>query len=96
MVDRTERPPRSNRFKGEFGKRLSQGELRQIFEDVPRASIAGANGEDDLHLLSGSVLAQKLLFANTEAGDLTPFIDGYYDTNFGKKGPDSYAASLLM
>src|ERR1044072_5475594 len=30
---------------------------------------------------SGSVLAQKLLFAHTEAGDLTRFIDGYFDTN---------------
>jgi len=40
---------------------------------------------------SGSVLAQKLLFAHTEAGDLTRFIDDYFDTNVGKKGePDSY------
>jgi len=35
---------------------------------------------------SGSVLAQKLLFAHTEAGDLTRFIDDYFDTNVGKKG----------
>jgi len=35
---------------------------------------------------SGSVLAQQLLFAHTEAGDLTPFIDSYFDTNVGKKG----------
>lgn len=35
---------------------------------------------------SGSVLAQQLLFAHTEAGDLTQFIDGYFDTNVGKKG----------
>jgi len=32
------------------------------------------------------VLAQKLLFAHTEAGDLTGFIDEYFDTNVGKKG----------
>ncbi len=35
---------------------------------------------------SGSVLAQQLLFAHTEAGDLTRFIDNYFDTNVGKKG----------
>jgi enolase-phosphatase E1 len=35
---------------------------------------------------SGSVLAQQLLFAHTEVGDLTPFIESYFDTNVGKKG----------
>jgi enolase-phosphatase E1 len=34
---------------------------------------------------SGSVLAQKLLFAHTEQGDLTEFIDGFFDTNVGRK-----------
>jgi enolase-phosphatase E1 len=34
---------------------------------------------------SGSVLAQKLLFAHTEAGDLTKFISNYFDTKLGKK-----------
>ncbi len=34
---------------------------------------------------SGSSLAQKLLFAHTEAGDLTLFIDNYFDTNIGLK-----------
>jgi enolase-phosphatase E1 len=35
---------------------------------------------------SGSVLAQQLLFAHTEPGDLTRFIESYFDTNVGKKG----------
>lgn len=35
---------------------------------------------------SGSVLAQKLLFAHTEAGDLTRYISDYFDTNVGAKG----------
>lgn len=34
---------------------------------------------------SGSSLAQKLLFAHTEAGDLTRFIDNYFDTTIGAK-----------
>ena len=32
------------------------------------------------------MLAQQLLFAHTDAGDLTGFIDDYFDTNVGKKG----------
>src|SRR5262249_3985295 len=34
---------------------------------------------------SGSVLAQKLLFAHTEAGDATALIDAYFDTTTGSK-----------
>ncbi len=34
---------------------------------------------------SGSVEAQKLLFAHTEFGDLTPFFTHYFDTNVGAK-----------
>lgn len=40
---------------------------------------------------SGSSLAQKLLFAHTEAGDLTKLIDNYFDTTTGSKtAMDSY------
>ena len=40
---------------------------------------------------SGSVPAQKLLFANTDAGDLTPLLGGYFDTEVGhKRDADSY------
>jgi len=40
---------------------------------------------------SGSAYAQKLLFAHTEYGDLTPLFDGYFDTRVGAKGEvDSY------
>ncbi len=34
---------------------------------------------------SGSVYAQKLLFAHTEFGDLTPLFSGYFDTHIGSK-----------
>ncbi|HSO74767.1 MAG TPA: acireductone synthase [Blastocatellia bacterium] len=64
------------------------GELHsQVFEDVPPAFKRWSEqGKDICIYSSGSVLAQKLLFANTEAGDLTPFIRGYFDTNTGPKG----------
>lgn len=40
---------------------------------------------------SGSVLAQKLLFQHTDAGDLTGNINHYFDTSVGKKtDPQSY------
>jgi enolase-phosphatase E1 len=63
------------------------GELHsQVFEDVPRAFVRWQKqGKDICIYSSGSVLAQKLLFANTEAGDLTRFIRDYFDTNVGAK-----------
>ncbi|MCB1782719.1 MAG: acireductone synthase [Alphaproteobacteria bacterium] len=40
---------------------------------------------------SGSVPAQKLLFAHTTHGDLTPLFSGYFDTHIGSKlEKDSY------
>lgn len=40
---------------------------------------------------SGSVQAQKLLFAHTEYGDLTPLFSGYFDTRIGnKREADAY------
>ena len=64
----------------------------QVFADVaPAFERWHARGLSINIFSSGSVLAQKLLFAHTEFGDLTRFIDGYFDTNIGKKGePGSY------
>jgi enolase-phosphatase E1 len=40
---------------------------------------------------SGSVAAQRLFFAHTEAGDLTPLFSGFFDTEMGgKREPQSY------
>ena len=42
---------------------------------------------------SGSVPAQKLLFAHTDAGDLTPLFSGFFDTEVGgKREAESYRA----
>ena len=44
---------------------------------------------------SGSVQAQKLLFGNSEEGDLTPLFSGYFDTRTGnKKEAESYREIL--
>jgi enolase-phosphatase E1 len=63
------------------------GELRsQLFADVPRAFARWRDeGRDICIYSSGSVLAQKLLFAHTEAGDLTRAIRDYFDTHVGAK-----------
>jgi len=59
----------------------------QVFADVaPAFERWHARGLSINIFSSGSVLAQKLLFAHTEAGDLTRLIDDYFDTNVGKKG----------
>jgi enolase-phosphatase E1 len=63
------------------------GELRsQLYEDVPRAFARWRDeGRDICIYSSGSVLAQRLLFAHTEAGDLTRSIRDYFDTRVGAK-----------
>jgi enolase-phosphatase E1 len=69
------------------------GALRgQLYPDVPLAFARWRRENRDICIFSsGSVLAQKLLFAHTEAGDLTAFIRAYFDTNVGPKaGAESY------
>lgn len=64
-----------------------------IYEDAARALQRwSANGLPLYVYSSGSVPAQKLLFGNTEAGDLTPCFAGYFDTETGpKRVASSYA-----
>jgi len=63
------------------------GELKsQVFQDVPPALEYWKSKNLDVRIFSsGSALAQRLLFANTEVGDLSCFLDGYFDTNIGPK-----------
>lgn len=62
-------------------------ELRsQVYTDVPPAFARWYRQKKDISIFSsGSVLAQKLLFAHTTAGDLTEFIRGYFNTTTGVK-----------
>ena len=65
-----------------------EGSLQaQVFADVAPAFERWRERGFKISIFSsGSVLAQQLLFAHTEVGDLTRFIDSYFDTNVGKKG----------
>jgi enolase-phosphatase E1 len=57
-----------------------------IYEDVPRSLRRWHDRGIALFVYSsGSVQAQKLLFANTCFGDLTPLFSGYFDTRIGGK-----------
>ena len=44
---------------------------------------------------SGSVEAQKLIFAYSEAGDLTPLFSGYFDTRIGGKRESSAYKNII-
>lgn len=70
-----------------------RGDFRaHVYPDVPAKLRAWkARGLDLYVYSSGSVAAQKLFFANSEAGDLTPMFSGYFDTEVGgKREPASY------
>ena len=74
-------------------KGYESGELHSsVFDDVP-AALERWKADNKIIAIysSGSVLAQMLLFRYTDHGDLTEFIDRYFDTNVGhKREPDSY------
>ncbi|WP_431470218.1 acireductone synthase [Sphingosinithalassobacter sp. LHW66-3] len=65
-----------------------------VYPDTPEALARWGRAGVPVYIYSsGSVAAQKLLFGHSEAGDLTPRIAGYFDTNIGhKREADSYAA----
>lgn len=64
-----------------------RGELKgHLYTDAIRnLQTWKAQGFDLYVYSSGSVYAQKLLFAHTEVGDLTPLFSGYFDTHIGSK-----------
>jgi enolase-phosphatase E1 len=69
------------------------GELKgEVFADVPAAFERWQDeGKKIAIYSSGSILAQKLIFGNSTAGDLTKFISAYFDTTTGaKRDSESY------
>lgn len=57
-----------------------------VYEDAVRHLQAWKAAGLALYVFSsGSVQAQKLLFAHTAYGDLTPLFNGYFDTRIGAK-----------
>jgi enolase-phosphatase E1 len=63
-----------------------------VFDDVPAALARWQKQGIGVGIFSsGTVLAQKLLFQHSTAGDLTPFLRWHFDTAIGTKAdPESY------
>ena len=65
------------------------GELKgkgEVYPDVRPAFERWRKGGKEIAIFSsGSVQAQRNLFANTTAGDLSAFLTGYFDTTTGPK-----------
>lgn len=64
-----------------------------MYDDVPKAFEQWIGAGAKIYIYSsGSVDAQKLLFAHTEHGDLLPKLAGHFDTQIGlKQSAESYA-----
>ena len=86
-----DRDRKSTGLKSLQGKIWKQGYINgtlkaELFADVAPALERWHRAGLKISIFSsGSSLAQKLLFAHTEAGDLTGFIDNYFDTTVGSK-----------
>lgn len=96
-MDLKSTPQKSTALKSLQGKIWEQGYRdgilkSPVFPDVVPALERWRRAGLTISIFSsGSVLAQKLLFEHTEAGDLTPLISNYFDTTTGPKAkPDSY------
>jgi enolase-phosphatase E1 len=103
LIERDRKSPALKSLQGKIWEAgYKDGSLQApVFGDVPPAMKRwNAEGKTVNIFSSGSVLAQKLLFAHTNAGDLTPLISSYFDTQVGKKTDEaSYrdiAASLAL
>ena len=65
---------------------LSGALVSHVYPDVrPTLERCHRQGRPVAIFSSGSVLAQRLLFAHTAEGDLTPLIEAYFDTTTGPK-----------
>jgi enolase-phosphatase E1 len=88
LIDRDRKSPALKSLQGKIWEQgYNDGTLTSpIFADVPRALQRWRESGIGVNIFSsGSVLAQKLLFAHTDAGDLTKLINAYFDTTVGKK-----------
>jgi enolase-phosphatase E1 len=66
--------------------------LAPVYPDVaPALRRWNAAGREACIFSSGSVLAQRLVFGHSSAGDLTPLLAAFFDTTTGqKREPESY------
>ena len=95
LMDRDRKSTALKSLQGKIWKAgFEAGELvGTVFADVPEALARWSRVARVAIYSSGSVEAQQLLFRHSSAGDLTPYLSGYFDTRVGAKGAaDSYRA----
>ena len=88
LIDRDRKSTGLKSLQGKIWREgYSNGRLKaQVFDDVrPAFERWHKDGLRISIFSSGSALAQQLLFAHTDDGDLTTFISDYFDTNVGPK-----------
>jgi enolase-phosphatase E1 len=94
LMDRDRKSPGLKQLQGYIWERgYRSGALEaEVFPDVgPAIERWRSSGIVVAIYSSGSVLAQQLLFAHTNTGDLTPLVDRFFDTEVGAKtSPGSY------
>ena len=88
LIDRDRKSPGLKALQGKIWEQgYRDGTLKApLFDDVvPNLERFRTNDIRVAIFSSGSVLAQKLLFAHTETGDHTNLINAYFDTAIGSK-----------
>jgi enolase-phosphatase E1 len=96
LMDRDRKSPGLKLLQGRIWERgYADGTLvGEVFQDVPPALERWTTAGVEVAIYSsGSVLGQRLLFGHTKHGDLTRYIDVYFDTGVGaKRAQASYVA----
>ena len=88
LIDRDRKSPALKSLQGKiWDQGYRDGTLKApLFDDVvPNLRRLRTQGLGIAIFSSGSVFAQKLLFAHTQTGDHTDLIDKYFDTGVGSK-----------
>ena len=88
LINRDRKSPALKSLQGKIWEQgYRDGTLKApLFDDVvPNLARLRRLGTSIAIFSSGSVLAQKLLFAHTDTGDHSDLIDQYFDTDVGSK-----------
>ncbi|KAK7103679.1 enolase-phosphatase E1-like [Littorina saxatilis] len=88
QMDKDRKSTELKQFQGHMWRQAYEsGDIRgEVFEDVPPMLRMLSEEGFVLHVFSsGSVEAQKLLFANTSEGDITDVFTNHFDTTIGSK-----------
>src|SRR5262249_42925752 len=88
LMDHDRKSTALKRIQGEIWlEGYRNGELQgEAFDDVPPALMRWNEAGINIRIFSsGSILAQRLIFSTTAFGDLTKYLNGYFDTTTGPK-----------